>query len=72
MSKKKPRISVDHSECECVMKQRGPHWGLYCVPHNKLFKWLNAEERAIIRQMDIGMLYQSDLTPQSQSPTITT
>jgi hypothetical protein len=64
MAKKSKKPPFDHGQCECVLKQRGPHWGLYCLPHNHFFKWLNPQERAVIKQMDIGMIYQT--TRQSQ------
>lgn len=59
MSKKKRKIKTDHSQCECMIKQRGPHWGLFCIPHNHWFKWVSPAELNVIRQMDIPMLIES-------------
>ncbi len=55
MSKKKfkKRVKIDHSQCECKVQQRGPHWGLFCVPHNAYIKWLGSTELDALRQIDI-------------------
>lgn len=30
-----------HSRCECEVRQRGPHWGVYCATHNKWIQWID-------------------------------
>jgi hypothetical protein len=69
MSKKKHRRHnrIDHSQCECKVQQRGPHWGLFCVPHNAYIKWLNPQEQTLLRQIDIPWIYQ---TPDTQKSAI--
>jgi len=54
--RKKKMSQVDHSQCECWIQQRGPHWGLFCQQHNHWLKWLSAPELAQLRQMDIPMI----------------
>jgi len=56
---KKNRIKIDHSNCECMIKQRGPHWGLFCAKHGSYIKWLGRQELNEVRQLDIPMLYES-------------
>lgn len=61
MSKKKfkKRIKIDHSQCECMVQQRGPHWGLFCVPHGAYIKWLSRDEQDQLRELDIPWISQS-------------
>ena len=59
MSKKKKRIKQDHTNCNCLILQRGPHWGLFCAEHDAYIKWLSAGELAVVRTMDIGMISQA-------------
>lgn len=58
MSKKR-RIKIDHSNCECQLRQKGPHWGLFCAEHGSYIKWLNRQELAEIRKMDIGVIMET-------------
>jgi len=52
---KKPKLKriQDHSQCDCHILQRGPHWGLFCRPHNHWIKWLSDREQAILRDLDM-------------------
>jgi hypothetical protein len=34
----------EHSDCKKIIKQSGPHFGLYCEQHGTWFKWLNEQE----------------------------
>lgn len=57
--KTKTKIKIDHSQCECQLLQRGPHWGLYCIPHGAYIKFLGRQELAEVMKLDIPMLYQN-------------
>jgi hypothetical protein len=35
-----PRVFAQHRQCETQILQRGPHWGLYCCPHQAWLTWL--------------------------------
>ena len=59
MSKRKNRIKIDHSLCDCMVRQRGPHWGLFCQPHNKYIKWLNHTELFELSKTDIPWITES-------------
>lgn len=56
---KKRQVKIDHTQCECMIRQRGPHHGLYCIPHNHWIKWLNDRDLQIVKQMDIPMIVES-------------
>ena len=56
---KKRRIKIDHTNCEMILKQRGPHFGLFCAQHGSYIKWLGAAELAQVRQMDIGVIMET-------------
>jgi len=60
MSKKKKRIKQDHSNCECHILQRGPHWGLFCIQHKAYIKWLAATELDSLRTMDIPLILSGE------------
>jgi len=38
---------IQHADCEKIIKQKGPHWGLYCKEHGTWFKWVSKEEIAL-------------------------
>ena len=63
MTKKKSSKLQDHSTCEVLVRQSGPHWGLFCQPHNKFFKWLNPRERSILRDQDLPWLIDAKKNP---------
>ena len=50
------RPVVDHSACECHVLQRGPHWGLFCIPHGAYIKWLSAAELNSLRTMNMAWI----------------
>lgn len=53
------RRPQDHSQCPCMVMQRGPHWGLFCEPHGKYIKWLGARELEILRDLDLPWISES-------------
>jgi len=53
MTKKHKKKSLDHSCCACDIQKRGPHWGLFCIPHGHWFKWLGKDELKVLREIDI-------------------
>ena len=67
---KKNTVKIDHSLCECVIKQKGRQWGLYCLPHNHWFKWLGKQELNILKTMDIGMIYEKPIQRLDDLPLV--
>lgn len=65
-SRRRRKSRIDHNQCECMVLQRGPHWGLFCQPHGKYIKWLGVAEQAELRKMDIPWISQSESESASQ------
>jgi hypothetical protein len=63
LKKKKSSKLQDHNACEVAVRQSGPHWGLFCQAHNRLFKWLNPQERSVLRDIDLPWLVQAKKNP---------
>ena len=69
MSNENP-IQIDHSLCECVIKQKGRQWALYCLPHDHLLKWLGKQELHILKSMDIDMIYEKPIQRLDDLPLV--
>ena len=37
-----------HLHCDMDIKQKGPHWGLYCKQHGKWIRWITHNEASIL------------------------
>lgn len=65
---KKQRIKIDHTNCECMIKQKGPHWGLFCAEHGSYIKWLSAAELVELQQLDIPCIRDTSATRLDELP----
>ena len=38
--RRRQQVEQQHLYCEMDFRKRGPHWGMYCSPHNKWIRWI--------------------------------
>jgi hypothetical protein len=40
------RIQNQHLHCQMAVRQKGPHWGLYCAEHGTWICWIPQSQLA--------------------------
>lgn len=59
MGKKRNKTpKIDHTHCEMMLKQKGPHWGMYCQQHGTWIKWLGTKDLKEVMKLDVPMIYE--------------
>lgn len=38
------QTALEHSNCKKIIRESGPHFGLYCEQHSTWIRWLNENE----------------------------
>ena len=61
----------DHLHCTVAIRRKGPHYGLYCKPHNRWIKWLSQEHADILLQDQSIPFYDDTPTAGSLDDLIT-
>lgn len=50
---RRAQVEQQHMHCEMEIRQRGPHWGLYCQQHNKWIKWIAPQDIQLLANQGI-------------------